>query len=136
MSEKALVIVESPTKANTIKKFLGKNYTVIASMGHVRDLPNSASEIPAKYKKEDWSRIGVNTEKDFEPLYIVPKTKKDHVKKLKELLKESDILYLATDEDREGEAIAWHLKELLKVKDENPKFNLSAFSFTRLQKTQ
>lgn len=116
MSEKALVIVESPTKANTIKKFLGKNYTVIASMGHVRDLPNSASEIPAKYKKEAWSRIGVNTEKDFEPLYIVPKAKKDHVKKLKEALKESDILYLATDEDREGESISWHVLEILKPK--------------------
>lgn len=116
MSEKALVIVESPTKANTIKKFLGKDYTVIASMGHVRDLPNSASEIPLKYKKEAWARIGVNTEKNFEPLYVIPKTKKDHVKKLKDALKGVDILYLATDEDREGESISWHVLEILQPK--------------------
>lgn len=116
MSEKALVIVESPTKANTIKKFLGKDYTVIASMGHIRDLPNNAGEIPLKYKKEPWSRTGVNVDNDFEPLYIIPKSKKDHVKKLKDALADADMLYLATDEDREGESISWHVLEVLKPK--------------------
>lgn len=85
-------------------------------MGHIRDLPRSASEIPAKAKGEDWARLGVNVENDFEPLYVVPKERKSQVKKLKELLKEADELYLATDEDREGEAIAWHLVEVLKPK--------------------
>lgn len=116
MAEKALVIVESPTKAKTITKFLGKDYVVRASMGHVRDLPENAAEIPAKHKKEPWARLGVNVERDFEPLYVVPKGKKDQVKELSELLKKSDLLYLATDEDREGESISWHLREVLKPK--------------------
>ncbi len=113
---KNLVIVESPTKARTIARFLGPDTAVESSMGHIRDLPRSASEIPAKVKGEDWARLGVNVEADFEPLYIVPKEKRSQVQKLKKLLAEADQLYLATDEDREGESIAWHLVEVLKPK--------------------
>ena len=111
-----LVIVESPTKAKTIRKFLPSNYEVLASMGHVRDLPKGAAEIPASVKKEKWSRIGVNTTEDFEPLYIVPKEKKKVVKDLKNALKDATQLLLATDEDREGESISWHLMQILKPK--------------------
>jgi DNA topoisomerase I len=111
---KSLVIVESPTKAKTISAFLGGDTTVESSMGHIRDLPRSAAEIPAKAKGEDWARLGVNVDKDFEPLYVVSKERKERVKKLKALLKDVDELYLATDEDREGESIAWHLIEVLK----------------------
>ncbi|HXV73017.1 MAG TPA: type I DNA topoisomerase [Acidimicrobiia bacterium] len=113
---KSLVIVESPTKARTISSFLGSDATVESSMGHIRDLPRSASEIPKKVKDEDWARLGVNVENDFEPIYVVPKERKSQVKKLKDLLADADELYLATDEDREGEAIAWHLVEVLKPK--------------------
>jgi DNA topoisomerase-1 len=113
---KSLVIVESPTKARTISSFLDSEATVESSMGHIRDLPRSASEIPKNVKEEDWARLGVNVENDFEPLYVVPKERKSQVKKLKDLLAEADELYLATDEDREGEAIAWHLVEVLKPK--------------------
>lgn len=116
MAGKALVIVESPTKAKTITKFLGDNYVVRASMGHVRDLPESAAEIPAKLKKEPWARLGVNVERDFEPLYVVSKARKDQVKELQSLLKQAREVYLATDEDREGESISWHLMEVLKPK--------------------
>ena len=112
--EHTLVIVESPTKAKTIRKFLPANYEVLASMGHVRDLPKGASEIPASYKKEKWSRIGVNTTDDFEPLYVIPKDKKKIVKDLKNALKGAKKLLLATDEDREGESISWHLLQILK----------------------
>ncbi|MEE1930289.1 type I DNA topoisomerase [Streptomyces sp. TRM 70351] len=111
-----LVIVESPAKAKTIKGYLGPGYVVEASVGHIRDLPNGAAEVPAKYKGEPWARLGVNVDHDFEPLYVVNSDKKDQVRKLKELLAESDELYLATDEDREGEAIAWHLQQVLKPK--------------------
>lgn len=111
-----LVIVESPAKAKTIKGYLGPGYVVEASVGHIRDLPNGAAEVPAKYKGEPWARLGVNVEADFQPIYVVNHDKKDQVKKLKELLAESDELFLATDEDREGEAIAWHLQEVLKPK--------------------
>ncbi|GAB7031949.1 type I DNA topoisomerase [Streptomyces sp. NPDC021749] len=111
-----LVIVESPAKAKTIKGYLGPGYVVEASVGHIRDLPNGAAEVPAKYKGEPWARLGVNVDADFQPIYVVNSDKKDQVKKLKELLAESDELYLATDEDREGEAIAWHLQEILKPK--------------------
>ena len=110
------MIVESPAKAKTIKGYLGPGYVVEASVGHIRDLPNGAAEVPAKYKGEPWARLGVNVNHDFEPLYVVNSDKKDQVKKLKELLAESDELLLATDEDREGEAIAWHLREVLKPK--------------------
>ncbi len=111
-----LVIVESPTKARTIKSFLPKDFQVIASMGHVRDLPKGASEIPAAMKKEKWSRLGVNASEDFEPLYVVPKDKKKVVRELKSALKGAKQLLLATDEDREGESISWHLLELLQPK--------------------
>jgi DNA topoisomerase-1 len=111
---KSLVIVESPTKTKTIKKYLPNGYVVDSSMGHIRDLPSSAKEIPAKYKKESWSNLGINVDNRYDPLYVVPSDKKKIVKKLKSLLKDSDELILATDEDREGEAISWHLTELLK----------------------
>ena len=111
-----LVIVESPTKAKTIRNYLPTGYRVEASMGHVRDLPKSANEIPASVKGEKWSNLGVNPEADFEPLYVVPKDKQKVVKALKESLKESDELVLATDEDREGESISWHLLQVLKPK--------------------
>ena len=111
-----LVIVESPTKAKTIRNYLPKGYRVEASMGHIRDLPKSAKEIPAKVKKEKWAQIGVNTEADFEPLYVIPQDKKKVVKTLKDALKDADELVLATDEDREGESISWHLLEVLKPK--------------------
>ena len=113
---KSLVIVESPAKARTIERFLGDGFRVESSIGHVRDLPGKAADIPAKYKGEKWARLGVNVEDEFEPLYIVPPDKKPQVTKLRKLLKDADALYLATDEDREGEAIAWHLKEVLKPK--------------------
>lgn len=116
MSEKTLVIVESPTKAKTITKYLGSNFIVRASNGHVRDLPNNASEIPPALKKEPWSRLGIQIDKDFEALYIVPPRKKENVKALKDAMKGVSQLYLATDEDREGESISWHLVEVLKPK--------------------
>ncbi|SDO98527.1 type I DNA topoisomerase [Actinacidiphila guanduensis] len=111
-----LVIVESPAKAKTIKGYLGPGYVVEASVGHIRDLPNGAAEVPAEYKGQPWARLGVNVDSDFQPIYVVNADKKAQVKKLKDLLKESDELFLATDEDREGEAIAWHLQEILKPK--------------------
>jgi len=113
---KSLVIVESPTKARTIAAFLGADVAVESSMGHIRDLPRSAAEIPAKAKGEDWARLGVDVDNGFEPLYVIPKERKDRVKKLKAMLAGVDELYLATDEDREGESIAWHLTEVLKPK--------------------
>ncbi|MEU5888170.1 type I DNA topoisomerase [Streptomyces sp. NPDC047461] len=110
-----LVIVESPAKAKTIKGYLGPGYVVEASVGHIRDLPNGAAEVPEQYTGEV-RRLGVDVEHDFEPIYVVNADKKAQVKKLKDLLKDSDELFLATDEDREGEAIAWHLQEVLKPK--------------------
>jgi len=112
----ALIIVESPAKARTISRFLGDDYIVESSIGHIRDLPGTASEIPKKYKKEKWARVGVNVDDDFKPLYIIPAGKKKQVDTLKKRLKDATELYLATDEDREGEAIAWHLIEVLKPK--------------------
>ncbi len=113
---KSLVIVESPAKARTISKFLGSSYVVEASIGHVRDLPQGRKEIPEEHKGKPWANLGVNVEEDFQPIYIVPQTKRQQVSKLKKLLKEVDDVYLATDEDREGEAISWHLCELLNPK--------------------
>ncbi|MFV8265744.1 type I DNA topoisomerase [Mycolicibacterium peregrinum] len=111
-----LVIVESPTKARKIAGYLGSNYVVESSRGHIRDLPRNAADVPAKYKSESWARLGVNVDDNFEPLYIVSPEKKSTVTELKDLLKGVDELYLATDGDREGEAIAWHLLETLKPK--------------------
>ena len=115
-NSKSLVIVESPAKARTISKFLGRDFIVEASIGHVRDLPQGAKQIPAKYKGEDWAHLGVNVNEDFVPIYVTSPGKVKQINKLKSLLKESKELYLATDEDREGEAISWHLVELLKPK--------------------
>ena len=116
MANKTLVIVESPTKAKTIKKFLPNDFVVMASMGHVRDLPQSATAIPPKYKSEEWAKLGVNVANGFEPLYTIPKGKSKIISELRAALKESKELYLATDEDREGESISWHLVELLRPK--------------------
>jgi DNA topoisomerase-1 len=110
---KPLVIVESPAKARTIARFLGSGYVVESSVGHIRDLPRGAEEVPAALKGEPWARLGVDVDREFEPLYVVAKDKKAIVTKLKKLLKDADELYLATDEDREGESIAWHLLEVL-----------------------
>ncbi len=108
-----LVIVESPAKARTIAGYLGDEYVVESSIGHIRDLPRKAADIPKTYKSEPWARLGVDTENDFKPLYVIPAEKRPQISKLKKLLKEADELYLATDEDREGESIAWHLSEVL-----------------------
>ncbi|MCL1923286.1 MAG: type I DNA topoisomerase [Propionibacteriaceae bacterium] len=116
MGPKSLVIVESPTKAAKISSFLGSNYVVESSVGHVRDLPNTAAEIPAKFKKESWARTGVDVANQFRPLYVVNTDKKKVIADLKKKLATCDELLLATDEDREGEAIAWHLFEELKPK--------------------
>jgi DNA topoisomerase-1 len=109
-----LVIVESPSKARTIAGYLGNGYVVESSVGHIRDMPDSAADIPAKYKSEPWAKLGVNVDHDFDALYVVHSDKRQQVSKLKSLLKDADELLLATDEDREGEAIAWHLLEELK----------------------
>ena len=115
-TNKSLVIVESPAKARTIRKILGEDYTIEASIGHVRDLPQGTKEVPEKYRGEDWAYLGVDVDHDFNPVYVISKEKKKQVDKLKSLLKEADQLYLATDEDREGEAISWHLCQVLKPK--------------------
>ncbi len=111
-----LVIVESPAKAKTIAGYLGKDYMVESSIGHIRDLPHNATEVPADQKQEPWARLGVNVDHEFEPLYVVDPKKKSVVSDLKAKLKNADELLLATDEDREGEAIAWHLVEVLQPK--------------------
>jgi DNA topoisomerase-1 len=110
-----LVIVESPTKAKTIRKFLGKDYTVLASMGHIRDLPASSADVPEALKKTPQGKLGVDPE-TFEPLYVISQNKKKTVTELKAALKDAEDVYLATDEDREGESISWHLLEVLKPK--------------------
>ncbi|MBI4607351.1 MAG: type I DNA topoisomerase [Planctomycetes bacterium] len=115
MVGKSLVIVESPTKAKTIASFLrGRDYVVESSVGHIRDLPSSAKEVPEEIKGKPWANLGIDVENDFEPVYVVPSEKKKTVAKLRKLLKEASALYLATDEDREGESISWHLLEVLK----------------------
>ncbi|MFW5814427.1 MAG: type I DNA topoisomerase [Spirochaetota bacterium] len=116
MAAKKLVIVESPTKARTIKRFLGPEYHVEASIGHIRDLPQRAADVPKKFKDLDWARLGIDVEHDFSPLYITPRDKTKIVRELKNHLKEADEVLLATDEDREGESISWHLVEVLKPK--------------------
>ena len=109
-----LVIVESPAKAQTIKRFLGREYDVQASFGHVRDLPGGTAEVPARFKKKKWANLGVDVEGDFEPIYVVPKDKKKYVDKLKAAAKGAGTILLATDEDREGESISWHVLQVLK----------------------
>ncbi|GAA3534119.1 type I DNA topoisomerase [Nocardioides daeguensis] len=116
MSHK-LVIVESPAKARTIGGYLGDGYVVESSIGHIRDLPNNAADTPARIKDKPWGRLAIDVENGFEPYYVVPRDKKSHISKLKSLLKDADELFLATDEDREGEAIAWHLLDELKPKN-------------------
>jgi len=111
-----LVIVESPAKAKTIGKFLGKDHHVLASYGHVRDLPSNADEIPADIKKKPWARMAVDVENDFAPIYVIQQDSKKQIAELKKSLKDADEVVLATDEDREGEAISWHLLEILKPK--------------------
>ncbi len=115
---KRLVIVESPTKAKTLKRFLGADYVVESSIGHIRDLPASAAEVPEEFKKEPWARLGVDVDHDFKPLYVIQPEKKKKIAELRKLVKAADELYLATDEDREGEAISWHLLEVLAPKME------------------
>src|SRR5438094_1385116 len=105
---RSLVIVESPAKARTIAAFLGDAYVVESSIGHIRDLPRSASDVPPELKKEAWARLGVDVDHDFKPLYVLDANKKPHIAKLKKLIRESAEVLLATDEDREGESIAWH----------------------------
>ena len=124
-----MVIVESPAKARTIGKFLGPDFVIEASIGHVRDLPEGAKQIPARYKGEDWAYLGVNVNEDFKPVYVIPPGKVQQVKKLRSLLKDAQALYLATDEDREGEAISWHLRELL-----NPKVPVYRLVFHEITK--
>jgi DNA topoisomerase-1 len=124
-----LVIVESPAKAKTIRGYLGDGYDVEASVGHIRDLPTRAADIPAKYKKEKWARLGVDVDNGFEPLYIVDADKRAKVTELKKLLAGADELFLATDEDREGEAIAWHLLQVL-----NPKVPVRRMVFHEITK--
>jgi len=126
---KSLVIVESPAKARTIAKFLGGDYEVLASIGHVRDLPKGTREIPAEYKGEEWAYLGVNVNAGFVPIYVVPADKKAQVTKLRTALKSARDLYLATDEDREGEAISWHLHELL-----NPRIPVHRLVFHEITK--
>src|SRR6187455_3475929 len=111
-----LVIVESPAKARTLSRFLGKKYRVEASYGHIRDLPESAAEVPAEIKGKSWGRLGIDTDGDFKPYYVVPADKKKNVTALKAAMKDASEVILATDPDREGESISWHLKELLKPK--------------------
>jgi DNA topoisomerase-1 len=114
---KTLVIVESPAKARTIQRFLdSKDFDIQASFGHVRDLPESADEIPDEIRKKKWGRLGVDTDNDFKPYYVVPNDKRKHVQALKAALKNASEVFLATDPDREGESISWHLKEVLKPK--------------------
>src|SRR5215467_129882 len=116
MATKPLVIVESPAKAKILGRFLGNKYRVEASYGHIRDLPESASEVPKEIKEKDWGRLGVDVEEDFTPYYVVPTDKRKQVAHLKTAIKEASELLLATDPDREGESISWHLTQVLKPK--------------------
>src|SRR5579862_2591622 len=113
---KTLVIVESPAKARTLSRFLGDKYQVEASYGHVRDLPDSADQVPEEIRKKKWGRLAVDTDGDFKPYYVVPSDKKKHVQALKAAMKGASEIVLATDPDREGESISWHLLEVLKPK--------------------
>lgn len=121
---KPLVIVESPAKARTIAGFLGDDFVVESSVGHIRDLPRTAADIPDEFKKTEAGRLGIDVENDFKPIYIVPAEKKKVVSELKRKMKDASELYLATDEDREGEAIAWHVLQVL-----NPKIPVKRMVF-------
>lgn len=125
-----LVIVESPAKAKTIEKFLGSGYKVESSYGHIRDLPGSAAEIPEEVKDQAWSRLGVDPNNNFTPVYIIPKDSRKRIKELKKLVKDAEEILLATDEDREGEAISWHLKEVLE-----PKVPVKRITFNEITKS-
>src|SRR6186713_2225055 len=116
MAAKPLVIVESPAKAKTLGRFLGDKYRVEASYGHIRDLPESASEVPKEIKDKEWGRLGVDVEQDFTPYYVIPADKRKQVALLKTAVKDASELLLATDPDREGESISWHLAQVLKPK--------------------
>ena len=129
--KRPLVIVESPAKAKTIAGFLGGDFVVESSIGHIRDLPRNAADVPAAYKGTPWARLGVDVENDFKPLYVVTPDKKDQVRKLKALIKDASELYLATDEDREGESIAWHLREVLSPPDGMPVKRMVFHEITR-----
>ena len=109
-----LIIVESPAKARTIERFLGDGYRVLASYGHIRDLPARAADIPAAHRKKPWARLGVDVENGYRPLYVVTPESKPHVAALRKALKEAEAVILATDEDREGEAISWHVLQVLR----------------------
>src|SRR5258706_13389047 len=113
---KPLVIVESPAKAKTLGRFLGAKYRVEASYGHIRDLPESAAEVPKENKEKEWRRLGVDVDSDFKPYYVVPNDKKKQAAHLKTAVKNASHLLLATDPDREGEAISWHLTQALNAK--------------------
>ena len=126
-STRRLVIVESPAKAKTIQGYLGEGFEVTASVGHIRDLPDKAADIPAKYKSQPWARLGVDIDNDFTPIYVVNADKRARVKELKDKLRDADELLLATDEDREGEAIAWHLLQVL-----NPKIPVRRMVFNEI----
>src|SRR5688572_21957895 len=116
MASKPLIIVESPAKAKTLGRFLGNKYRVEASFGHIRDLPESAAEVPKEIKEEEWGRLGVDINKEFRPYYVVPSDKKKQVAHLKTAMKDASVILLATDPDREGESISWHLTQVLKPK--------------------
>src|SRR3954464_8145530 len=116
MAPKPLVIVESPAKAKILGRFLGNKYRVEASYGHIRDLPESAAEVPKEIKEKDWGRLGVDVDSDFTPYYVVPADKRKQVAHLKTAIKDASELLLATDPDREGESISWHLAQVLKPK--------------------
>jgi DNA topoisomerase-1 len=126
---RSLVIVESPAKAKTIARFLGRDFVVESSLGHVRDLPRGADDVPEEFKGLPWARIGVDCDNDFKPLYVVPRERKEQIRKLKAALKVADELYLATDEDREGESISWHLLEVL-----NPRVPVKRMVFHEITK--
>ena len=128
--EQHLVIVESPTKAKTLAKFLPKEYKISSSMGHIRDLPGSAREVPKEIKKESWANLGINYLKGFEPCYVIPKEKEKILKQLKSDLEKSKSLILATDDDREGESISWHLMEVLR-----PKIPIQRMVFHQISKS-
>ena len=116
MASRPLVIVESPAKAKTLGRFLGAGYRVEASFGHIRDLPESAADVPKEIKEKEWGRLGVDVERHFRPYYVVPGDKKKQVAHLKSAIKDASELLLATDPDREGESISWHLIQVLKPK--------------------